>query len=102
MLARFRRFAPDDVDDFMVVHELSPQLQTTVKTIEVSEEIGGDFINRPLGAALVDVMLNAKDLQPIGQWIVAKSVGCTSLDQWFNIAFKRVMNLAYGEDIFSL
>ena len=102
LLARLRQHCPNEVDDFLLDHNWSRESRRAVKTREIAETIGGDLLYIPLYHYIADAAVFSPQMRQVISWVLEQAIECDTVGQWLNIVAKKVLNLAYGEDIFRL
>jgi hypothetical protein len=102
LLSRLRQYCPNQVDDLLLEHNWSTEDRRSVKTQEVTETIGGDILFLPLYRYIADAAVFSRQMQQAIPWTLERAIDSSNVSQWLNIFAKKVLNLAYGEDIFRL
>jgi len=102
LLARLRQHCPNEVDDFLLEQNWPSEARRAVKTQEIAETIGGDLLYIPLYHYIADAAVFSPQMRQVISWVLERAIECDTVGQWLNIVAKKVLNLAYGEDIFRL
>ena len=102
LLARLRQHCPNEVDDFLLDHNWPGESRRAVKTQEIAETIGGNLLYIPLYNYIADAAVFSPHMRQVISWVLERAIECNTTGQLLNIIAKKVLNLAYGEDIFRL
>ncbi|MFN8490354.1 MAG: hypothetical protein U0350_22390 [Caldilineaceae bacterium] len=102
LLARMRVYYPDEVDDFMEVHELNEEFMARVRTRTPSETIG-DLLNvRALHFWIVAIVLgSAPRFWQSVIWLLKQLPESRNLEQFVVILLKFIVNHVYNDVIFT-
>jgi hypothetical protein len=98
-LARFRLYYGDQVDNLLDDTNAPGPLKQIVQKTVVEEDLWGDYLAYrfgPLGIKTVFVPQIREIL-----WTIFKlSLETKSMDKWFNLSLRHVVNFIYGGQVF--
>jgi hypothetical protein len=98
-LARFRLYYSEQVDNFLEDTNAPDKLRQIMRATVVEEDLWGDYLAYrfgPLGIKTVFVPQIRETL-----WKVFElSLHTNSLDEWFNLSLRHLVNFIYGGQVF--
>jgi hypothetical protein len=98
-LARFRLYYSDQVDNLLEDTNAPDKLRLIMKATVVEEDLWGDYLAYrfgPLGLKTVFVPQIRETLWKIFEL----SLQTNSLDKWFNLSLRHIVNFIYGGQVF--
>jgi hypothetical protein len=98
-LARFRLYYSNQVDNLLEDTNAPDKLRQIMKTTVVEEDLWGDYLAYrfgPLGLKTVFVPQIRETL-----WTIFElSLETNSIDEWFNLSLRHIVNFIYGGQVF--
>ena len=98
-LARLRRYFPDEVDAFLIDHDVPEHTLRRIQSLDVAENLLGELLGYNLGIIAVDAV-QVPAVRAELHDILNSCLTARNATEWLSDAAERLVNFVYGEPLF--